>query len=112
MNNKKIVNIINETKELCKILFQDKMSDFYLYGSYARGDYNKYSDIDLLITLSLSDKEIVKYRKQIADITNKLIKKYDIMVSIVMVPLDRFIQYSNDLPFYKNVIKEGINYGK
>lgn len=112
MRNKNFINIIKETKELCEILFQDKLYDFYLYGSYARGDYNKYSDIDLLITLNISDKEIIKYRKQIVNITNTILKKYDIMVSIVMVPLDRFMQYSKVLPFYRNILKEGINYGK
>ena len=112
MRNKNFIKIIKETKELCEILFQDKLYDFYLYGSYARGDYNKYSDIDLLITLNISDKEIIKYRKQIVNITNTILKKYDIMVSIVMVPLDRFMQYSKVLPFYRNILKEGINYGK
>ena len=112
MRNKNFINIIKETKELCEILFQDKLYDFYLYGSYARGDYNKYSDIDLLITLNISDKEIIKYRKQIVNITNTILKKYDIMVSIVIVPLDRFMQYSKVLPFYRNILKEGINYGK
>ena len=112
MRNKNFINIIKETKELCEILFQDKLYDFYLYGSYARGDYDKYSDIDLLITLNISDKEIIKYRKQIVNITNAILKKYDIMVSIVMVPLDRFMQYSKVLPFYRNILKEGINYGK
>ena len=36
--------------------------------------------------------------------TNKLIKKYDIMISIVMVPVDRFLRFSKILPFYRNVI--------
>jgi predicted nucleotidyltransferase len=110
--NKKILKIIEETEQLSRMLFGDKMFDFYLYGSYARGDYNKYSDIDLLITLDLTDNQIIKYREPILDMTNKLIKKYDIMISIVMVPVDRFLRFSKILPFYRNVIKEGINYGK
>ena len=53
--NKKTLKIIEETEQLSRMLFGDKMFDFYLYGSYAKGDYNKYSDIDLLITLDLTD---------------------------------------------------------
>jgi hypothetical protein len=35
---------------------------------------------------------------------------YDITVSVVVKPLAQFKQYAEILPYYKNVLKEGIRY--
>ena len=37
-----------------------------LYGSYARGDYNKQSDVDIMILTDLSFEEIEEYRDRIS----------------------------------------------
>lgn len=109
--NKTALNIIKEIKQFCSLLFGDKLRDVYLYGSYARGDFDKYSDVDVLITLDMNDMQILKYRKNISEMDCDLTWKYDIMVNTVMVPLQRFNRFAEDLPFYRNVINEGINYG-
>lgn len=109
--NKKADKIVKEAKVLCSKLFEDKLCDVYLYGSYARGNYNKYSDIDILITVNMTDKQLIKYRKYILNIDHELTWKYDVMVSIVVVPTKRFIRFVDILPFYRNVSTEGINYG-
>lgn len=40
-----------------------------LYGSYARGDYNAESDVDIMILLDLSDMDIKEYRHQLSNMT-------------------------------------------
>ncbi len=107
--NRKASKIVKEVKTICSQLFGDKLHDIYLYGSYARGDYDKESDIDILLTVNLTQKQIIKYRKHIAVICSDLSLKYDITVSISIQPLNLFIKFSQDLPFYRNVIKEGIH---
>ena len=109
--NKKALKIVNEIKQLCGLLFGNKLQDIYLFGSYARGDYDEESDVDIMLTLALTDNQIIAYRKSVSHIGSRLSLKYDITVSIIMVPLKRFIKYADDLPFYRNVINEGINYG-
>ena len=111
MVNKKAVKIIKDIKEICGLLFGDKLQDIYLYGSYARGDYDEESDIDILLTLNLTDKQIMKYKKTVRHISSELSLKYDIMVSITMDPIKTFYKYTEFIPFYKNVLNEGINYG-
>ncbi len=96
---------------MCGLLFGDKLHDVYLFGSYARGDYDEESDIDIMLTLNLTDRQLMKYRKSISYINSRLSLKHDITVSVIMTPLKRFIKFADDLPFYRNVIKEGINYG-
>ena len=109
--NKKAVKIVKEVRELCSLLFGNKLHDVYLYGSYARGDFDEYSDVDILVTADITEKQLIKYNSIILDIDCKLTNKYDMMVSVILVPLQRFSRFSNDLPFYRNVINEGINYG-
>ena len=109
--NKKVLNIVKEVKTFCSKLFGDKMQDIYLYGSYARGDYNKYSDVDILVTVNMPDKQLVKYRKNISDINNDLSLKYDMLVSVTTDALKQFKKYITFIPFYQNVLNEGINYG-
>jgi len=78
-----------------------------LYGSYARGDYNETSDIDLLI---LIDKEKITRDEKIK-ITYPL---YDIqfgsgiIISTMVYPKIIWETRQRITPFYKNVIKEGI----
>ena len=36
-------------------LFGEKLKSVIVYGSYARGDYNEHSDIDVMILVSLAD---------------------------------------------------------
>jgi len=78
-----------------------------LYGSFARGDQHKFSDIDLLILL---DKEKISY------INEKNIKSplYDlefdtgqIISSLVLTKTD-WENIHSITPFYENIKNEGI----
>ena len=85
-----------------------KLKKIILYGSYARGDFNKSSDVDIMILADLSFEEIENYRDQISDIA------YDIELDtgIILSPIIKDIRTYNNrvkfVPFYKNVQKEGI----
>ena len=109
--NKKALKIINEVKQLCGLLFGNKLHDIYLFGSYARGDYDEESDIDIMLTLDLTEKQIFKYKKFVRHISSELSLKYDITISILTNPTETFYKYTEFIPFYRNVLKEGINYG-
>ena len=109
--NKKALKIIKEVKELCGLLFGSKLKDIYLYGSYARGDYDSESDIDIMLTLDLTERQIYQYRDSLITIASDLSLKYDITVSILTRPVKVFYKYTEFIPFYQNVLNEGINYG-
>ena len=53
---------------LCKI-YGKHLKTVILYGSYARGDYTKDSDIDIMVLLDLSDIDIKKYRHELSGAT-------------------------------------------
>ena len=50
--DEKIKKILTEVKKYLIESFGDKIRRVILYGSYARGDYNRDSDIDVLIVVS------------------------------------------------------------
>ena len=86
------------------------INDAYLYGSYARGDYHAESDIDILLTVDLEAEAISECRRSLALVVSDLCLAHDITVSVVVKPLSQFKQYAEILPYYKNVLKEGIRY--
>lgn len=75
-----------------------------MYGSQARGDATKYSDIDLLVIVPSLDN---KTRNMISDITWEVGFNAGKVIS-AMTTTDAEMKYYAILPFYKNVKKEGI----
>ena len=94
----------------CNQISDGKIQDAILYGSYARGEQNAESDIDILLTADLTQEQIVEKRRAIAALSSDLSLDHDVTVSIQIVPLAQFLRYADFLPFYQNVLKEGIRY--
>lgn len=103
------LKILNEVYEQCKELFGE-LEAAYLYGSYARGDFHSESDVDILVSVRRTQEEISKSRMEIAEIASSLSLKYDVTVSAAVKSAEQFEKYQNILPYYMNVIKEGIKY--
>lgn len=104
------IEIFHEAVVRCKELFGDKLRDAYLYGSYARGDYDDESDIDILVTVDETPEEVAAFRRKVSEINSDLGLEHDILVSTKAVPYERFWYYSDALPYYMNVLKDGIKY--
>ena len=107
---KKINNIIDEfTKGVNEILGK-RIKKIILYGSYARGDYNKNSDIDIMILTDLQDSEMYDYFVAISDMAYDIEEKnnFDITLSPLIKNVDKFNYWLEVLPFYINVQKEGV----
>lgn len=104
------VTILHRVYDECKDIMGKHIEEAFLYGSYARGDYSEDSDIDILITSDINPESISEFRKPIAEVSSKLSLEHDVTVSITIKSSDQFYSFANILPFYKNVIKEGIRY--
>ena|SRR3990172_2258507 len=102
---KKIEKILAETKGKLSALYSQRLKEVILYGSYARGDYSKGSDIDLLLLLdNLVDPAVERerYARAICDLS----LKYDTVVSVIPIDYKRY--HSRKTPLILNARKEGV----
>ena len=101
-------DIILRFSQQVKSILGDKLDKVILYGSYARGDYNEHSDVDIMILTTLTDEEIEEAETEIFDLAFDFQMDYDIDISVVIQNKERFNYWLGALPFYNNVQKEGI----
>lgn len=108
MRQSEAIEILNETYRRCQNVFPGGIQDAYLYGSYARDDFDSGSDVDILLTVDILPTELSAYRNRIAAVSSELSLAHDITVSIAVKPLEQFRRYSEVLPYYQNVLRESI----
>jgi predicted nucleotidyltransferase len=95
------------TKEM-KLIFGDKLKAVLVYGSYARGDYNEDSDIDIFVLVDIEKFALSRYRTQVNYFASRLDLEYDIFLSIKLQDLFTFEYYREALPYYRNISAEGV----
>ncbi len=104
------IAILGEAFERSKAVFGNSLVNAYLYGSFARGDYDDESDVDILLTVDKSDSDIRLYNKSLAKIDSDLSLDHNITVTVTVKPVEQFNLFAEISPFYRNVINEGICY--
>jgi len=103
--SKKITRVLFETKEQLQSIYSRQLREIILFGSYARGDYSKGSDIDLLLLLDHLDNPGAERDRYMAIICD-LSLKYDMVVSII--PMAYATYHTQKTPLILNVQKEGV----
>lgn len=106
----KISNIVDQFVKGVNQILGNRAKKVILYGSYARGDYNESSDIDIMILTDLTDNEIIEYRDKIWDYAYDIEfdNNFDIQLSPLVKNIDKFNYWLEALPFYMNIQKEGV----
>lgn len=102
--------IISQIVAFSKDLFGEKFKSVILYGSYARGDYDEESDIDIMIMVDLSRNELRKYRSKISAFFSDLNLANGVFLTSKLQSLSYFNEWKDAMPFYQNVMKEGVLY--
>ena len=97
-----------EFSKAAKDMLGDKLDAIILFGSYARGDYNEESDVDLMVRIRCDKEALFSHMDQLALIASRLSLKYDLTVSVTAVDSETYSKYKSALPFYQNVEREGI----
>ena len=79
-----------------------------LYGSYARGDHQKDSDIDIVAIVQGERQSLQQKLKRVWDISSDLELEYGIIIFPTVIPFAEYEKYKKDLPYYRNIHNEGV----
>ena len=101
--------ILNKIGKTATDVFQEKLNNVYLYGSYARGDQTNESDIDIMVIADVSADELYKYKRPFLTETSELGLQNDIVITVTLKDSHTFNKYADVLPFYQNVLREGVS---
>jgi predicted nucleotidyltransferase len=108
LKNDLVQTVTSEVVEETKNLLQDDIYKIVLYGSYARGDFDNESDIDILIVLNSNMDKVRQYRKQVSRVASRVGLRNDVEVSLLLRDRETVEKGIQILPFYKNIMSEGV----
>ena len=97
---------LEEIVEKTKPILGDNLDKIVLYGSYARGDFDQESDIDLVFFVH--DNDTQKFAEAISDILWPLDLKYQVVIAEMVQSTEHFQQHLGILPFYQHIQQEGV----
>ena len=100
--------IIDRIAKAYRAVYGAQLDRVLVYGSYARGDYDDFSDIDLVAIVRGNRSELQESLKKVWDVSSDLELEYETIVSPTVIPYDEFEQYRDDLPYYRNIANEGV----
>lgn len=103
-----IINIMTEFAGRIKELLGNTLDSVILYGSYARGDYSELSDIDVMILVTLTEEKIKKISDEISDMAFEYLMRFGADISPVIINVDHFNYWADNLPYYRSVRDEGV----
>ena len=89
-------------------LFPESNPEAILFGSYARGDAEFGSDIDVMILVDSSRQDIMERGRQIGNIAGDLLVDYGVLVSPIVENRDFFNKWLPTLPFFQSIQREGV----
>jgi predicted nucleotidyltransferase len=98
-------SLLTELKRGMEALYGERLNAVYLYGSHARGDQERASDVDVLVVLGHID----SYGAEI-DLTSELVSslslQYDLSISRVFVSEEAWL--GSQSAFFSNVREEAV----
>lgn len=101
--------ILQQMSKVYRAVYGENVVRIILYGSYARGDNQKDSDIDIVAIVRGERAELQERLKKIWDTSSELELEYGTLVSPTVIPFAEFEKYKEDLPYYRNIENEGVD---
>ena len=109
MCSKDVLNKV--TEKICtaaKEVLGEKLEKVVLFGSYARGDNDEESDVDIMVLADIAPEDVDKTRDKIRDLMEYIDLYNDVLVSLVIVCSAIYHKYGSVSRFYMNVQKDGV----
>ena len=87
-------------------IYGDLVDSIILYGSTARGTRAEDSDVDVAILLHAG--ATTTRRDQMLDLVVDLELECGRVLSVLCIDYDKFAEWKDIIPFYKNIRKDGV----
>lgn len=94
-----------------RFVYGDNIVEIFMYGSYARGDFDEESDIDITAIVKGERLDLQNKLKKIWDESATVGLENDVVISPTVIPFDEYERYKEVLPFYNNIWREGKKIG-
>lgn len=108
MRSKQAIDeILKKVYHAAKDVLGDKLEKVMLFGSYARGDFDDESDIDIFVLADIAQEETNAIWKKIDRAAGDLDWEYDVIVSIHVTSSSLFHRFCNVMPYFMNIVKDG-----
>jgi len=89
-----------------RLAYGDKIQRAALFGSKVRGDYTKYSDVDILLIVA---DEKWKFRQPFSVIVSDIALKYDVELDVRVISAARWQYMANiEAGLYQNISRDAV----
>lgn len=99
---------LNEVMNRVNSLFEGHLVEALLFGSYARGDYDEESDVDIALLADCDREELREYQDALASLATDISLAHGQLVSLICIPYAEYVKWLPTLPFYQNIAREGV----
>ncbi|MDO4262160.1 MAG: nucleotidyltransferase domain-containing protein [Eubacteriales bacterium] len=103
-----VSDIVYQFVQHLKTILGSHLSKVIVYGSYARGDYQDNSDVDVMILVDLPEKEIKAKENMVYDAAFEIELRTGVDISPVIKNEAQYEYWVDVLPYYRNVREEGV----
>lgn len=110
-SQQEVAHIVDELCSGLTELFPQSAMDAILFGSYARGDAESGSDIDVMVLVDSSRAEISDKSWQIGEVAASLLLEHGVVVAPIVEERAYFHANAGILPLYRNILAEGVRLG-
>lgn len=107
MGQQQLQELLGVISDRLRRILGGQLNRALLYGSYARGDYDSESDVDVAVLVNVSRDELEVYHQPIVRLMTDLSLQYDVLVNFALIPVHEFELYKEALAYYRNIEQEG-----
>ena len=108
LENRCVNEVTQKVLHAAKDILGERLEKVILHGSYARGDFNEASDVDIFILADIPQDEANRCRSSIRRLLPGIDLEYDLIISLHVTGTDVFNRFKHVTPFYKSIIREGV----
>ena len=98
--------ILSELKRELSMIYGFRLKYLLVYGSYARGEAEEGSDLDLMVVLDQAEDPLAE-RERLSELLFELSLKHDIVLSVL--PVGKYALEQERKPLFINARREGVS---